>query len=148
MKNLLLGLVLLCTVFAFGNDKEFTLTPTVVANVVKVGEPVKIKIAYKCPEGYTAKAWRLVAYVPNIPSNFAEVTGNKVIPHKMKEWSSVFIMNWDWKVPADNILVKDTAKWPAGDYRMALYVLFQAKDKDNKVITKMINENILFTLKK
>ncbi len=148
MKNLLLGLALLCTVFAFGNDKEFALTPTVVANVVKVGEPVKIKIAYKCPEGYTAKAWRLVAYVPNIPSNFAEVTGNKVIPHKMKEWSSVFIMNWDWKVPADNILVKDTAKWPAGDYRMALYVLFQAKDKDNKVITKMINENILFTLKK
>ena len=57
-------------------------------------------------------------------------------------------MDWVWKIPADSVLVKATGKWPAGDYKMALYVIFQGRDKDNKLQTKMVSRNILYTLKR
>ena len=149
MKRMIIGLIMCCAVFGlYGKDAAFSLQPAAVPSVIQAGTPLKIKLAWKCPEGYVPKAWRLVAYVPNLPSDFAKVTGNKITPHKMKEWSSVFIMNWIWKIPADYVLVKDTKNWPAGDYRMSLYIMFEARDKNNKVISKMVNENILFTLKR
>lgn len=132
----------------FGKDAGFTLKPEVLTKVVQPGSPLKMTFKWTCPEGYVPKAWRLVAYVPNIPSDFAKVTGNKITPHKMKEWSSVFIMNWIWKIPADKVLEISTAKWPEGDYKMALYILLEARDAQNKVKNKMIAENILFTIKK
>ena len=149
MKRTIIIIALLCIFFGmYGKDNSFELKPEVVTSVIQPGAPLKIKFGWKCPEGYTPKAWRLIAYVPNVPANFAEVTGSKIIPHKSKEWSTVFIMNWIWKIPADNILIKETEKWPAGDYKMDLYILFQAKDKNNKVQSKMIRENVLFSLKK
>ena len=132
----------------FGKDAEFVLQPEVLTKIVQPGAPLKMTFKCTCPEGYVPKAWRLVAYVPNIPSNFAQVTGNKITPHKMKEWSSVFIMNWIWKIPADKVLEISTAKWPEGDYKMSLYILLETRDAQNKIKNKMIAENILFTIKK
>ena len=148
MKRIIVVLALFSAVIGlYGKDKAFELKPEVLTKVVDAGSPLKMTFKVTAPKEYVPRAWRLVAYVPNIPANFSQVTGCKVIPHKMKEWSSVHVMAWDWKVPADKILVKDTAKWPKGDYRMALYILLEAKDANNKVKHKYLNENVLFTLK-
>ena len=149
MKKFLLSIMLACAVTGLlAQSNAFSVTPEVQTQVIQPGTPLKIKFSWTCPAAFAPKAWRLIAYVPNIPGDFALVTGNKVIPHKMKEWSSVFIMNWNWRIPANSVLVKNTAKWPAGDYKMALYILFQGKGKDGKLQTRMISKNILFSLKK
>ena len=149
MKRVIFVLALFCAFSGLsGKDRIFEIRPEVQAKVIPAGSPLKIKLAWKCPEGYTPKAWRLIAYVPNVPSDFAKITGNKITPNKLKEWSTVFIMDWVWKIPADSVLVKATGKWPAGDYKMALYVIFQGRDKDNKLQTKMVSRNILYTLKR
>ena len=149
MKKIILSVLSACAaVILSAQDKPFSITPDVQTKVIQAGSPLKVKIAWKCPEGYAPKAWRLIAYVPNIPADFAKVTGSKINQHKMKEWSDVVIMNWLWKIPADAVLEKDTAKWPAGDYRMVLYITFQGKDKDGRLQTKMASENIFFTIVK
>ena len=53
----------------FGKDAEFVLQPEVLTKIVQPGAPLKMTFKCTCPEGYVPKAWRLVAYVPNIPSN-------------------------------------------------------------------------------
>ncbi|MBR4663364.1 MAG: hypothetical protein IKO93_05775 [Lentisphaeria bacterium] len=149
MKKLIAAAALFCVLSgSYAKDGTFSINPDVQSKVIEAGAPLKIKLNWNCPAGYMPKAWRLVAYVPNLPSSFVQVTGNKVTPNKLKEWSTVFIMDWRWMIPADGMLVKTTAKWPSGDYKMALYVIFQARDKDNKVKSKMISKNILFTLKR
>ena len=149
MKRIIFTAALFCAIFgSSGQDKTFEIKPEVQERVIPAGSSLKIKLNWKCPEGYVPKAWRLIAYVPNVPSGFAKVTGHKITPNKLKEWSTVFIMDWVWKIPADSILVKNTKTWPAGDYKMALYVIFQGRDKDNKLQTKMVSKNILYTLKR
>ena len=149
MKKIVAAVVLFASLFGvYGQDKAFELKPEVLTKVVDAGSPLKMTFKVTAPKEYVPRAWRLVAYVPNIPANFSQVTGCKVIPHKMKEWSSVFIMNWIWQIPADKVLEISTAKWPEGDYKMALYILLEARDAQNKVKNKMIAENILFTIKK
>ena len=148
MKKIVAAVVLFASLFGvYGQDKTFELKPEVLTKVLDAGSPLKMTFKVTAPKEYVPRAWRLVAYVPNIPANFSQVTGCKVIPHKMKEWSSVTVMAWDWSMPADKILVKDTAKWPKGDYRMALYILLEAKGADNKLKHKYLNENVLFTVK-
>ena len=149
MKKIIFVSALLCAIFgSFGQDRTFEIRPEVLEKVIPAGSPLKIKLNWKCPEGYVPKAWRLVAYVPNVPSVFAKATGARITPDKLKEWSTVFIMDWVWKIPADSILVKNTKTWPAGDYKMALDIIFQARDKNNKLQTKMVSRNILYTLKR
>ncbi len=149
MIRFIIASVLLCAAWgSSGQEKAFELQPEIQTKVIQPGSPLRIKLGWKCPEGYAPKAWRLVAYVPNLPSDFAKVTGNRITPNKLKEWSTVFIMDWVWKIPADSVLVKATGKWPAGDYKMALYIIFETRDANNKIRNKMISKNILFTLKR
>ena len=149
MIRFIIASALFCAILGLsGKDRTFEISPEVQEKVIPAGSPLKIKLTWKCPEGYAPKAWRLIAYVPNVPSDFAKITGNKITPNKLKEWSTVFIMDWVWKIPADSVLVKNTKTWPAGDYKMALYVIFQGRDKNNKLQTRMVSRNILYTLKR
>ena len=149
MKKRIAAFLALFCAFAVlhGKEQTFILDPEVQPMVIQKGSPLKIQLRWNAPAGYKPKAWRLVAYVPNVPADFVKATGSKVTANKLKEWSSVFIMNWIWKIPADNILIKETLRWPSGDYKMALYILFESRDKNKKVKNKMIAQNILFTLK-
>lgn len=149
MKKMIVVLLALFCAFTtlHGKEKTFVLSPEVQPMVIQRGTPLQIRLRWQAPDGYKPKAWRLVAYVPNVPADFVKATGSKVTANKLKEWSSVFIMNWIWKIPADNILIKETLRWPSGDYKMALYILFESRDKNKKVKNKMIAQNILFTLK-
>lgn len=149
MKKTILAVTLFCAFLGlYGKGKAFEFKPEVLTKVIKPGEQLKIKLNCKAPANYTPRAWRLVAYVPNVPNDFAKATGGKITPNKLKQWSTVHVMNWIWHVPADKTIVKSTAKWPAGDYKMACYIILQEKDKNNKIQTKMLSAEVLFMLKK
>ncbi|OQA85968.1 MAG: hypothetical protein BWY31_01587 [Lentisphaerae bacterium ADurb.Bin242] len=148
MKNILLTCLCAAGLALNATEKTFSMNAVPAEKIFQVNAPLKVKLESSCPDGYSVKAWRLVAYVPNIPNNFSSVTGAKVNPNKLKEWSTVTIMAWNWEIPGDGILVKSTDKWPEGDYKMSLFILFTGKTPDGKKLPdKMLSQDILFTLK-
>ena len=151
MRNFWMSLFFFCAAIPVLTVAEggFSMEAAPVEKVIHVSDPLKIKLSSSCPDGYSARAWRLVAYVPNLPADFVAVTGAKVTPSTLREWDTVFIMNWEWTIPTDGILVKSTDQYPSGDYKMSLYIHFSGKTPDGeKLPDKMISQDVLFTLKK
>lgn len=149
MRNL--WLIVFCVAIPILNatEKCFSMEALPTEKIICGSAPLKIKLSSSCPEGFSVKAWRLVAYVPNVPTDFVPVTGAKVTPDKLREWDTVFIMDWKWEIPSDGIFVKTTDQYPAGDYKMFLYILFAGNTADGeKLPDKMLSQAVLFTIKK
>lgn len=129
-------------------EKTPVLKINTIDKIVTAPSPVKIKVESGIPATHQARAWRVIAYLPNVPPDFPKQTGFKVNPHKMKEWSTVQIMNWNWNIPASGILELSTMNWPEGDYGLLLYLLCRPKEKTEKLPDLYLNQTFIITVQK
>ena len=138
--------LLFSLMFLGGAEKKPDFQLKVMEKAVKSSLPVTLSIRPETEGDYVARAWRVIAYLPNVPPEFPKEAGFKVNHHAQKEWSTVQIMEWNWNIPASGVLELPTLKWPEGDYGLVLYVLFQGKDKEKKLPAVYRNHSFPVTI--
>lgn len=121
--------------------------------VFKSGETISFKLECTYPDTYLFCGWNIFAYLKNVPEDFCKALNLKPNINKDPQWSSVQFHPYQW-LPAAQRTRKEmvcsfsTEKWPAGDYSLSTSVLFQRKDKNEKLPDVYRQSNIVFTLEK
>ena len=133
---------------SYAVEKTSGLQIKTVDKIVTSPSPVKIKIESGIPDTHQVRAWRVIAYLPNVPPEFPKQTGFKINPHKMKEWSTVQIMNWEWNIPVSMILELPTTNWTEGDYGLVLYLLCRPRGKKGNLPDLYLNQPFTITVRK
>ncbi|MBQ9336005.1 MAG: hypothetical protein IJS14_01750 [Lentisphaeria bacterium] len=117
------------------------------------GKTIPVTLKLKCPEGYRPAAWIITVFRPDVPSAFPEALGleKKFSKAKRPEWSYCQL-SVKWFLAKDMTMTKEvrietTPKWPCGDYRLLIQVLFRKKGATAKA-DKYISAPVLFTLEK
>ena len=118
----------------------------------KAGAEIRVAYDWKCPDGYVMAAWKIGAYIPSLPYQFADKTGVKVSVSKDPKWSSVMLVPWKWLDTKKRESMKSleaafgTAGWPKGDYRLQVTLLFRKKDAPDVKTDKYVSANFVFSL--
>lgn len=146
----LLSLIAACFAFIAVSAADFSVELTKQTETAAPGQPIELELDLKCPEGYRPGAWILTAFRDGVPEEFPKALDleKKFSKAKRPEWSycNIFVR---WFAKNDNTMqkklsFKTTDKWPVGDYRFSVQVLFRKKGaKDKYISTKL-----LFTLEK
>ena len=130
----------------FTVEADYTVKNTAPGNAI----PVTLKL--KCPEGYRPAAWIATVFRPDVPSAFPAALDleKRFSKAKRPEWSYCQL-SVKWFLPKDTAMTKEvkietTPKWPCGDYRIRLQVLFRLKSGATAKTDKYVAAQILFTL--
>ena len=121
--------------------------------VFKFGETISFKIECNYPDTYLFCGWNVFAYLKNIPEDFCKTLNLKPDIAQDPQWSSVQFQPYQWLPAAQRTRKKmvcsfSTEKWPAGDYRLSISLLFQGKEGSKKLPDVYREKNIVFTLEK
>lgn len=122
-------------------------------NNVTPGETIQLKIPLQYEDTYQPRAWIVTFYETDVPQEFLDALDlrAKLSKAARPEWRYVnFSTSWlsadkrDSKELAAKIITTD--KWPAGDYRCKISVLFRQKGAADPKTDKYIASSFSFTL--
>ena len=153
MKKILTLVALLSTLISFGQTTgPFSLKTALDGekNCFKAGEAIPFKMEWKCPEGYRMAGWKALAYVKNVPADFAKNLNLKV-NGKDPKWQSVPFHKWIWyrKGKEKNTdSFKTSEQWPEGDYRISITVIFRKTDKPETKTDRYLGSTVEFSIEK
>ena len=145
-------LSIIAAVFSFCilSAADFSVEVTKITETAAPGKPIEIEVDLKCPEGYRPGAWILTAFRNGVPAEFPAALNleSKFSKSKNPQWSYCNIFT-KWFRKSDNSLQKKltiptTDKWPEGDYKFTVQILFRKSGAKDKYMSK----KILFTLEK
>ncbi|MBE6405278.1 MAG: hypothetical protein E7040_04580 [Lentisphaerae bacterium] len=156
MKKLLLialALVAAFACFAQGAKKkpkvEFKVTLIGEKTVFKPGDVIQFKMEFKAPENYRHAAWVALAYVKNVPADFAKAIKKEV--KGKAPYQNVHFMKYQW-LPNDGkkeyIGKFSTANFPEGDYNISVTGLFREKPKANIKTDVYQGADLIFSIEK
>lgn len=121
--------------------------------VFKSGSKVSFKLECAYPDDYQVSGWNVFAYLRNVPEDFCKKLNLQPKINKDPQWSSVQFQPYQWLPAAQRDSKKvvcsfSTENWPAGDYSLSISVLFQKKDKKEKLPDVYRQGSLVFTLEK
>ena len=127
---------------------DFSFEITKQTETAAPGKPIELEVDLKCPEGYRPGAWIVTAFRNGVPDEFPKALNleKKFSKAKRPQWSYCNLTT-KWFAKSDNSMQKKLAivttdKWPAGDYKLTVQILFRKKGAKDKYIS----QKILFTL--
>jgi hypothetical protein len=129
----------LCSFVTYAAEKkEIKIIKAELENEKKIiaqKEKFNITITYEVPDEFILSAWAVIGYQPEVPKKCAGVF--KCKKNSNPRWNSYRLQDWRWDKETEKVSVNtwkktftiDTARWPEGDYRFILQLLFRSKDK-------------------
>ena len=145
-------LSIIAAVFSFCilNAADFSVEVTKITETAAPGKPIEMEVTLACPDGYRPAAWVLTAFRNGVPAEFPAALNleSKFSKSKNPQWSYCNIFT-KWFRKSDNSLQKKlvittTDKWPEGDYKFTVQIIFRKSGAKDKYMSKII----LFTLEK
>ena len=144
-------LLLFCSGVAFANEFSLQLAPE--KDNVLVGESIPITLTLAYPPEYEPCAWILTFFESNVPKEFLEALNltEKLSKAARPEWRYVnYSTSWFPKGKRDfqekTIQIKTTDKWPAGDYKSLIQILYRNKTAPSTTTDKYISQSFSFTV--
>jgi hypothetical protein len=122
-------------------------------NNISPGEALQLKIPMQYEDAYQPRAWIVTFYESDVPQEFLDALDlrAKLSKATRPEWRYVnYSTSWlpankrDSKELEAKIVTSD--KWPAGDYRCKISVLFRQKGAADPKTDKYIASSFSFTL--
>ncbi len=151
-------LALACAILPLSAQEKapdpFSIKSSIEGNpVFKTGSRISFKLECAYPDAYHVSGWNVFAYLRNVPEDFCKALDLKPKINKDPKWSSVQFQSYQWLPAAQRdrkemLCSFSTENWPAGDYSLSVSVLFQKKDKKEKLPDVYRQGSLVFTLEK
>ena len=122
-------------------------------SVFKTGSTISFQLECAYPDTYQVSGWNVFAYLRTVPEDFCKALDLKPKINKDPKWSGVQFQPYQWLPAAQRdrkemLCSFSTKNWPAGDYSLSVSVLFQKKDKKEKLPDVYRQGSLVFTLEK
>lgn len=121
------------------------------AAIFPAGTEIPFTLLLRFPDTYSFQGFSVMAYLFNLPGNFAETLGKTVNTKYGAKWASVALEPMLWLPAEQRKLNKQqgslsTKGWPPGDYSITVSCFFQGSDKKEKLPDKYVVGNLIFSL--
>lgn len=149
-------LVFRIVLFMFGMTawpKDFSVRVEQERDNISSGGVISVRIFTECPQEYLPSACLLTVFQPDVPEEFLkalELT-EKLSRAARPEWRYVNLSTLWFPVleriaKEQKVSIRTTDKWPAGDYRIVLRILFRRKASPSVGTDKYIGAPVSFTI--
>ncbi len=153
MPSRLFFFILLFASGMIASAKDFSIRVQQEKDNITPGGDIPVRVLMEYPPEYQPCAWLLTAFQPDVPEEFLKALGlmEKLSRAARPEWRYVnFSTTWfpaaERAAKEKRITLRTTEKWPPGDYRIVLRILFRRKVSPSPGTDKYIGSPVSFTI--